>query len=650
MHADAVPMSPNPECAFAPRPAPVAVAIARVAMLASFVAAGGCASLPMPSLEKLKHLEIPANDPSFRSRVYVGAAFGNSHLDPDTSGTVFNVDDASALGTQLKLGVDMHNMLAFELETGVLGEASLREANTDVSYTAASVSALVYGFGGVQMRSRREGWSGFARLGYGTLTKSSQVVALDEGGTGAIVGLGGEYGFDNGLGIRAELTRYDSDAFFTGLGAIWRFGTPKQVGGALAATARTALGSEDTYVAEGGRGLETPADIGRRAGPRLGAASAAARTSGASGASGARGFRRNAGSGAFADGDGDGVGDASDACAATRPNTSVDERGCGLFDAVLGDVTFKPGSWWLNARARGALDDIATRLVAFPEVRIEVQAHTDSQGPADLNLDLSSRRAEAVVDYLRSRGVPELQLESLGVGETRPLGSNDTAPGRKRNRRVELVTLSDLPLDVLAGRDIEGSVWHYPTTVRAARALEDLAAAGPARSASVPVAPAAVVSTKNKPGVEPVPGAARARSVPAAPRVRPASLPRPGYLPGFRLGGVVEGLGFAPGSARLAPGGETALARIRAELERYPHARIAVMAHTDASGDAAANRRLSEQRARAVVDRLAALGVDPARMVAEGYGDSLPLVQGVTEDDRARNRRVEVRLLGRPSR
>ena len=165
-------------------------AIAPVTLLG--VALGGCASLP-----DLDRFEIPG-DESFRTRVYAGAAMGNSHLTPDTRGTVFNVDDTDDLGTQLRLGVDVHDMLAVELDTSVLGTATLREAGTDVNYSAASISALVYGLDGVQLRSRREGWSAYGRFGIGVLKKSSDVVALEEGGSVPILGLGAEYGYATG--------------------------------------------------------------------------------------------------------------------------------------------------------------------------------------------------------------------------------------------------------------------------------------------------------------------------------------------------------------------------------------------------------------------------------------------------------------------
>jgi len=635
----------------------VARSIALICLGGSVLA--GCGSIAMPGLADLPELSIPENDPAFRTRVYAGGSLGSSRLDPDTRNTVFSVGDESGSSTQLRLGVDIHNMLAVELESAVLGTAALREAGTEVDYSAASLSALVYGVGGVQMRSRRQGWSAYARLGFGSLARSSTVLPLDGSSTGPVLGLGAEYGFDNGLGLRAELTRYDSDAVFAGLGAVYRFGVgPREAIGLVAQSIRPVLDREPTQVGVAGR--SGPSTLRGGPAPALGAAQpAAARNN----------VRRS-----ILDADGDGVADAQDLCMSTTPSTSVDRDGCGLFDAVLGDVIFKSGSWWLNARARGALDQVADKMLAFPEVRIEVQAHTDSDGAADYNLALSSRRAEAVIAYLRSRGLAELQLQGTGLGESRPLTSNDSPAGRRSNRRIELVTLSDLPADVLAGRSLPGSVWHYPLVREAQQALDrrDAVSAG-APPTSTPaiaaVSPARVEAASPAPpaDVEPAVAAALPTGDAVADEALDAGsggatnenaangpmeaglgapLPAPGHVNGARLNGVIDGLSFDSGSDRVSSGGEAAIDRLAERLRRHPEARIALMAHTDGVGEAADNLALSEARAQRVIVLLAERGIDTERLEAEGYGDTLPLVQDFTEADRARNRRIEIRVLG----
>jgi len=78
-------------------------------------------------------------------------------------------------------------------------------------------------------------------------------------------------------------------------------------------------------------------------------------------------------------------------------------------------------------------------LKRYPNVRVEVDGHTDSKGTDAYNQKLSERRAHGVYDYLSSHGVPASQISGeRGFGESQPIDTNDTAAGRQRNRRVEL--------------------------------------------------------------------------------------------------------------------------------------------------------------------------------------------------------------------
>ncbi len=75
------------------------------------------------------------------------------------------------------------------------------------------------------------------------------------------------------------------------------------------------------------------------------------------------------------------------------------------------------------------------------DVVVEVEGHTDSRGSDKYNMGLSLRRAEAVRNYLISKGVPADRLTAKGYGESQPIASNDTDEGRFQNRRVELEPL-----------------------------------------------------------------------------------------------------------------------------------------------------------------------------------------------------------------
>lgn len=143
------------------------------------------------------------------------------------------------------------------------------------------------------------------------------------------------------------------------------------------------------------------------------------------------------------DEDGDGVCDGLDRCPGTPAGREVDEKGCELkFDERgtlrLEGVTFAFNSDRLTDESKTILDSVAASLAEWPELRVEVGGHTDSQGPDAYNHQLSQKRADAVRDYLVARGVPATQLTARGYGESRPLADNATEAGRARNRRVEL--------------------------------------------------------------------------------------------------------------------------------------------------------------------------------------------------------------------
>jgi outer membrane protein OmpA-like peptidoglycan-associated protein len=100
-------------------------------------------------------------------------------------------------------------------------------------------------------------------------------------------------------------------------------------------------------------------------------------------------------------------------------------------------IVFVTGKADLTPESRTTLDRIATILIANAAVRAEVRGHTDNQGDAQKNLDLSQLRAQAVVDYLVQKGVQAQRLVAKGLGETVPIADNDTEAGRAKNRRVE---------------------------------------------------------------------------------------------------------------------------------------------------------------------------------------------------------------------
>jgi outer membrane protein OmpA-like peptidoglycan-associated protein len=119
---------------------------------------------------------------------------------------------------------------------------------------------------------------------------------------------------------------------------------------------------------------------------------------------------------------------------------SVKQETRGLVITLSGSVLFTSGKADLLPSAQAKLNEVADALTQQdPESTIVVEGHTDSQGTAASNQDLSQRRAQAVRDYLVSRGIAADRVKSDGFGPTRPIADNASAEGRANNRRVEIV-------------------------------------------------------------------------------------------------------------------------------------------------------------------------------------------------------------------
>jgi outer membrane protein OmpA-like peptidoglycan-associated protein len=139
------------------------------------------------------------------------------------------------------------------------------------------------------------------------------------------------------------------------------------------------------------------------------------------------------------DADADGIPLPADLCSNTPAGTEVDQTGCAVAAPIrLEGVNFHTDSADLTDQSLAILDRVAATLAANPDIKVEVAGHTDNQGDADYNVDLSQRRTETVMAYLTAHGVAAESLTARGYGQTQPVADNATAEGRARNRRVEL--------------------------------------------------------------------------------------------------------------------------------------------------------------------------------------------------------------------
>jgi outer membrane protein OmpA-like peptidoglycan-associated protein len=152
-----------------------------------------------------------------------------------------------------------------------------------------------------------------------------------------------------------------------------------------------------------------------------------------------------------ADRDGDGILDDVDRCP-NEPelvNGYLDEDGCPDVKPqkvritkkriIIEDkIQFEVDSARIKSVSHEILDAVAQVLQDYPQIRVRIEGHTDSDGSDSYNMRLSNRRAGSVLDYLTdATKIDRTRLESIGFGETRPLDTNRTDEGKGANRRVE---------------------------------------------------------------------------------------------------------------------------------------------------------------------------------------------------------------------
>jgi outer membrane protein OmpA-like peptidoglycan-associated protein/opacity protein-like surface antigen len=156
------------------------------------------------------------------------------------------------------------------------------------------------------------------------------------------------------------------------------------------------------------------------------------------------------------DSDGDSIFDGIDLCPNTPAQAKVDKDGCPieisekeieLLDTgkiTVRNINFETGKWDILTKSRPVLDEVGRILIQWPQLRIEIGGHADARGTEKFNLELSQKRAQAVLDYLLA-GFPQInsgQYTAVGYGESQPVASNKTVEGMAKNRRVEFKVLN----------------------------------------------------------------------------------------------------------------------------------------------------------------------------------------------------------------
>jgi len=339
----------------------------------------------------------------FSKRIYLGISGGGSRLTPESQNAAFTVDDESDAAGKVFIGYDFSPRIAVELMAADLGAAGIGPNEVgEVDYSVVELSGLyhVYNLSGSQAINERRGLGAFVKLGLGFLDNDSNLQFTRDNDFHVSGGIGIEYALRVGLAIRGEVEAFDEDALMSSIGVLYRFGGSR---GGSAPKEDDGLFSRGAGVVGGvvGGAVDLVSNVDEN------------------------------------DDDQDGVPNSLDDCMGTPAGAAVSATGCEVFGGVLEGVNFESASDRLLDEGQVVLNDAADVLLADPDLNVEVQAHTDSQGAAQYNIDLSKQRALAVVRYLILRGVPAEQMTARAFGESKPIADNATAEGRKLNRRVE---------------------------------------------------------------------------------------------------------------------------------------------------------------------------------------------------------------------
>ncbi len=122
-------------------------------------------------------------------------------------------------------------------------------------------------------------------------------------------------------------------------------------------------------------------------------------------------------------------------------DVTITNTGDRLIVTLPQDILFATDSFAVRSDLRRDLGALSGNLQAYPNSTVQIVGHTDSDGDAAYNQQLSERRANAVADVLLDNGIPFSRIQTFGRGESQPVASNLDAAGKSQNRRVEIVIL-----------------------------------------------------------------------------------------------------------------------------------------------------------------------------------------------------------------
>lgn len=520
-----------------------------------------------------KQLQTLSGGGSAYNKYYAGLAGGVSRLEPEDFGVgfAFEPDGDQSNGGKVFFGKAFKPRWRWELGYTDAGVAEVRNGAqvSEIEHKAATISIDYL------LRKPSSKLNFYLRGGAALLQRDSDDTRIefeDETEVGALLGAGLQWRMGDRLEGRLGVESYGQEAGFAFLSLASRFGG--------ASGARSASADIDTR-----EPVEPAKPPAAKPGADPGAKDAASQTTGpATGQGGAAGA-----------------------------SASSDKGGgiCRSVDRELRGVSFASGSAQLSEASKRQLDKVARALKRGPNIRVTVRGYTDSRGNANKNQLLSQKRALVVANYLAiATGRFNNPPRAIGMGESSPIASNDSAVGRARNRRIEL--------NLRAGDGCEDEMASLMQ-------IEDKSVtAAPVRSAALTAKPPETI-----------------------PEAKVRAQYRGELAACQQIDHVVKGVRFGVGEHVLDGPSRQSLTPIVAALRSDSTLRVQVKGHTDSVGSRGDNQQLSALRAQSVADYLLqqapSLSFPPQVL---GLGEAYPIASNGSETGRARNRRIEIAITG----
>lgn len=340
---------------------------------------------------------------------YAGVAGGVSSLRPETENSPFTVDSDVSFGAGAFVGYDFSRRFSFELGYNYLGSATLSSdtGKTDIGYTALSAGALAYLYGNANDLIDRSGFAGYVRLGVSSMNNSATIPLEREDNVAIMAGIGAEWPFSRSLSLRGELTSFDGDAQTARVSVLYR----PRAGAQRGTPAGRVLQAPQAPRVQPVPQQQTPVPVAPKINTQPSAPSQPATSI------------------------------AQSNCSAPAASEPADARGCAVFSGKLRGVEFTSGTAALTPVASQLLDRLAQNMMNYPNIAIEIQAHTESFGSEARARDIAKQRTLAVARYLAGRGVPVQRLRARAFGHSQPVAADDSTAGRRQNNRIELRVL-----------------------------------------------------------------------------------------------------------------------------------------------------------------------------------------------------------------